>query len=112
MPAEPTRGLPISRPSIAADLEPLGVPPGAVVLVHASLSSIGWVVGGEQALLQALRDAIGAAGTLVMPTQSWQLCDPAYLNDPSIPRSRWQTIRDELPPYDLAATPTRTMGGR
>lgn len=45
------------------------------VLVHPSLSALGWVVGGEQTVLQAPRDAVGPSGTLVMLTQPWQLCD-------------------------------------
>lgn len=80
------------------------------LLVHTSLSALGWVVGGEQAVLQALREAVGPEGTLVMPTQSWQLCDPAYLSDPRTPCSWWSYIRDHLPAFDPTATPTRTMG--
>jgi len=45
-----------------------------------------------------------------MPAQSWQLCDPAYLNDPDVPQERWEDIRLSLPVYDAATTPTRTMG--
>jgi len=80
------------------------------LLVHSSLSALGWVVGGEQAVVEALRDAVGEDGTLVMSTQSWQLCDPAYLNARDVPREWWPAIRDHLPAYDPATTPTRTMG--
>lgn len=98
----------ITRTSLAADLERLGVRPGGVLLAHVSLSRLGWVVGGEQAVVLALEDALGPRGTLVMPSQSWQLCDPAYLQDR--PAHEWDAVRDALPAYDPAWTPTRTMG--
>lgn len=78
-----TKQLPPRRPvtvnDLVACLERLGARPGMILLVHCSLSPLGWVVGGEQAVLAALGRVLGQAGTLVMPTQSWQLCDPAYL---------------------------------
>lgn len=92
------------------DLRALGVAAGGVLLVHASLSRLGTVVGGEQAVVRALLDVLGPEGTLVMPAQSWQLCDPAYLADPSVPPSRYDEVRAALPVYDPAWTPTRTMG--
>jgi aminoglycoside 3-N-acetyltransferase len=101
---------PPTQASLGADLRELGVTPGATLLVHASLSSLGWVVGGEQAVLGALRNALTDRGTLVMPVQSWQLCDPAYLDDPAVPREWWPLIREQLPAYDPLLTPTRMMG--
>jgi len=95
---------------LVADLRALGVREGTVLLVHASLGAVGWVAGGEQALLEALTETVGAAGTLVMPAQSWQLCDPAYLNQPEVPRARWPDVRAALPAFDPDRTPTRTMG--
>ncbi len=95
---------------VAADLRGLGVREGGVLLAHVSLSRIGWVVGGEQAVVLALLDALGPDGTLVMPSQSWQLCDPAYLADPRVPAAAWPDVRESLPPYDPQWTPTRTMG--
>jgi aminoglycoside 3-N-acetyltransferase len=101
---------PVTRGRIAEDLAALGVEPGMTLLVHTSLSALGWVIGGEQAVIDALLDAVGEDGTVVMPTQSWQLCDPAYLNAPEVPPPWWPVIRDHLPIYDPARTPTRTMG--
>lgn len=100
----------VTRQMLAADLSDLGVAEGSVVLAHVSLSRIGRVIGGEQAVIEALLEVLGESGTLVMPAQSWQLCDPAYLNEPDVPHEVWQLVRDNLPAYDPAVTPTRTMG--
>ena len=101
---------PVTVASLVADLRNLGVGSGSVVLVHASLSALGRVVGDAQAVVAALRIVLGPNGTLVMPTQSWQLCDPEYLNEPGVPSEWWPTVRDHLPAYDSDATATRTMG--
>lgn len=106
--SEPSAVEPITADRLVADLTDLGVPVGGTVMVHTSLRSLGWVVGGAQTVLAALRDTVGPDGTLVMPTQSWQLCDPAFLRE--TPPSWWPTIRDHLPLYDPATTPSQTMG--
>lgn len=108
MPELPANSVPVTGRQLVAELRGLGLPPGATVMVHTSLRSLGWVVGGSQAVLEALREAVGTEGTLVMPTQSWQLCDPALLQE--APARWWPTIRDHLPLYDPATTPSQTMG--
>lgn len=62
--------VPLTRESLAADLKELGLGEGERVIVHASLSSLGYVVGGAEAVIQALMDVLTSTGTLVMPTQS------------------------------------------
>lgn len=49
----------------------LGLREGATVLVHSSLSSMGWVEGGADAVIDALLDVVGPAGLLAMPTHTW-----------------------------------------
>jgi aminoglycoside N3'-acetyltransferase len=55
---------PSTRSTLTKQLGELGVRPGDVVMVHASLRAIGPVVGGANTIIRALLDAVGPAGTL------------------------------------------------
>lgn len=107
---ERTPGDPATIQSLKADLSALGVTPGMVLLVHASLSSLGWVCGGPVAVVLALQKTLSPKGTLVMPTHSSDLSDPANWQNPPVPESWWEIIRETTPPYDPDLTPTRGMG--
>lgn len=62
---------------------------GSALMVHSSLSSFGgWIEGGPSRLIDALCDAVGPSGTLIMPTLSFSSVDekrPYYdaANSPS-----------------------------
>jgi aminoglycoside 3-N-acetyltransferase len=83
---------------------------GDVVLLHSSMRSVGSVVGGVQAVVQALLDAVGPDGTLVVPTHTSNNTDPAGWSNPPVPESWWPAIRAESPGFDPARTPSRWMG--
>ncbi|MET7425286.1 AAC(3) family N-acetyltransferase [Dactylosporangium sp. NPDC005555] len=95
---------------MVAQLATLGLPVGATVIVHTSLSRLGWVAGGAQAVVAALLEAIGPDGTLVMPTHSRQLTEPSDWGNPPVPQSWWSAIRAETPAFDPRLTPTSFMG--
>jgi len=101
---------PVTRRSLVADLRALGVEPGSIVLVHSSLRALGWVAGGAVAVVHALLDVLGETGTLVMPTFSTDLTDPAHWHHPPVPQAWWPVIREESPAYDPVVTPTRRIG--
>jgi aminoglycoside 3-N-acetyltransferase len=105
-----TQGMPATVQSIQDDLSALGVTPGMVLLVHSSLSSLGWVCGGSVAVVLALEAALGPEGTLVMPAHSGDLSEPSYWKNPSVPETWWATIRQTMPPFDVNMTPTRGVG--
>ena len=97
---------PITVERLAADLRALGVRPASVLLVHASVTALGWVCGGAQAVALALREALGPEGTLVVPTHSNNNSDPSEWGNPPVPEAWWPVIRAEMPAYDPAVTPS------
>lgn len=96
--------------TLSAELRALGLDEGMTVLVHASLRSLGWVVGGAQAVILALTKTLGETGTLVMPAYSTDNTEPSYWQSPPVPETWWQTVRDDTPGFDSCQTQTREMG--
>jgi aminoglycoside 3-N-acetyltransferase len=101
---------PATRASLVDDLHALGVVPGALVLVHSSLSRLGYVVGGAPAVVHALLDSVGPEGTIAMPAFSGDISDPSRWIAPPVPEAWWPVIREHTPAFDPAVTPTRHMG--
>ncbi|WP_247002379.1 aminoglycoside N(3)-acetyltransferase [Halosolutus gelatinilyticus] len=101
---------PITVESMTSDLRDLGIRSGQTVLVHGSLSALGWVCGGAPAVVIALQRVVGEDGTIVMPTHSPGNMDPADMGNPPVPDSWYETVREQMPPYRPDVTPTQGMG--
>jgi aminoglycoside 3-N-acetyltransferase len=101
---------PVTVDSITEDLRELGLEAGETVLVHGSLSALGWVPGGAPAVVDALQRVVTQAGTIAMPTHSPGNMDPSDMGNPPVPESWYETIREEMPPYRPDVTPTQGMG--
>lgn len=96
-----------------AALTALGVRPGDVLLVHASLRSLGPVAGGARGVLGALRRAVGPAGTLVVPAFTPENSDtsPHYRERVrDLDAGAVDAVRASMEPYDPALTPAPSMG--
>jgi len=105
-----TQPLPHTVETLARDLRALGLSTGDTVLLHSSMSSIGFVAGGVQAVVQAFLDVLGEAGTLVVPTHTPDNSDPAHWSNPPVPDAWQPIIRAHGPGFDPERTPSRWMG--
>lgn len=102
---------------IATDLRKLGILPGSTVLVHSSLKALGPVPGGIETVIRGLLEAIGPAGTIVMPALSWALRPPEVFdvgltpsNVGAVPeyfRTRAGTRRSLHPTHSVCAVGAR-----
>lgn len=101
---------PVTVASLVHDLKLLGLSQGMTVLVHASQSKLGWISGGPQAVVMALREVLGDAGTLMMPSHSTQLSEPSHWENPPVSADWIPILRESVPAFDADLTPTRCMG--
>ncbi|HEA70579.1 MAG TPA: AAC(3) family N-acetyltransferase [archaeon] len=96
--------------TLKRNFEDLGIEAGQVVIVHASLSKIGWTVGGPVSVIKALMQVLTSKGTLVMPTFSGENTEPSQWENPPVPKNWWKIIRSEMPAFHPQITPTRGIG--
>jgi aminoglycoside 3-N-acetyltransferase len=102
--------LPLTVDSLAEQFVACGLVAGQTVLVHSSMSKMGWITGGPVAVIQALLRVLTPSGTLMMPTHTNANTDPTYWQHPPVPESWWPIIQQHSPAFDPAITPTREMG--
>jgi aminoglycoside 3-N-acetyltransferase len=57
----------ITKEQLISDLKKIGISVGDSVLVHSSLSKIGFVYGGPKTIVDALFETVGDTGTLLFP---------------------------------------------
>jgi aminoglycoside 3-N-acetyltransferase len=101
---------PLTVTSLAQQLRACGLADGQTVLVHLSMSRLGWIIGGAEAVILALLAAVGETGTIMMPTNSGYNTDPYEWQHPPVPEEWWQMVRDHTPAYNPLTSPTRGMG--
>lgn len=100
----------VTSSGLERSLREIGVREGGVLVAHASLSSLGYVVCGAGAVLTALRRALGPEGTLLMPSFTGEFTDPSCWVDPPLPPSMWHEVRDGMPLFDPDRSLPRLMG--
>lgn len=96
-----------TRRTLAAQLRRLGLGPDDAVMVHAALRSVGRILGGPDALIDALHDAIGPGGTILVYTDWSDDYHDLLDDDGAIPAG----LRDDIPPFDPAASRARRFNG-
>lgn len=100
----------VTQADIRTGLGQLGVDRGDLLIVHSSLSSFGIVEGGAEAVVDAILDAVGPEGTLVVPTFNFSpgVFDPAQTPSvmgriTEVVRARTDAVRSLHPTHSVAA---------
>ena len=57
----------VLKKDILEALKKVGVMQGQSIMVHTSLSKLGFVCGGPQIVIEALLESVGENGTIMMP---------------------------------------------
>jgi len=60
----------VTRTDLVRGLREVGIREGDIIGVHSSLSRFGYVEGGAEAVVEALLEAVGPSGSVVVPTYS------------------------------------------
>jgi aminoglycoside 3-N-acetyltransferase len=98
----------VTTQRLVRDLSELGVGEGQTLLVHSSLSSIGWVAGGAAAVVDALRQAVGRTGNVVVPTGTELNSQTSRAHQERTRGMTEDEIHDYvlgMPAFDTATTP-------
>ena len=88
----------------------LGINEGCVLEVHSSLSSLGYVLGGAETVVDALLETVGEKGTIVMPLQFSNNSEPLYWQHPPVDITLMETIRKNSPAFNPLTNELNAMG--
>ncbi len=83
----------IKKESLINDLKAIGAREDDSIIVHSSLSKIGYVDGGAATAIDVLRNVIGKGGTLILPSFPGNTFSKDYL--------------EATPSFDIRNTPSR-----
>lgn len=98
---------PLTYERLCTDLANLGVRAGDVLMVHVRLSAFGWVAGGIDTVVYAIREVLGPDGT-ILAFCGWE--DSPY--HVSLWPPAWQRVYENLPPFDPTISSARRDFGR
>lgn len=101
---------PVYSHDLKSILGKLDINPGDIIILHASLSSFGYLVGSEQTLIETLVETIGINGTLIMPSQTINLSPPETWQYPPVPPEWYNDIRKYTPAYNPKKTISTSIG--
>ena len=101
----------VSKAQLIAELKKLGLESGMDVMVHSSLSAIGYVEGGADTVVDALLSVIGKRGTLMMPSFNHRAAQVYNVmttptTSGAIPDALWRraaAVRSDHPTHAVAA---------
>ncbi|WP_075876755.1 aminoglycoside N(3)-acetyltransferase [Merdibacter massiliensis] len=89
----------LTKEELIKELRLIGLSRGMVLLVEVDSERLPYVVGGEQALIEALMEIVGYEGTIITPAFTPELLDPASVENCPFPYDSWEEIRRNALPY-------------
>ncbi|MEF9962555.1 MAG: AAC(3) family N-acetyltransferase [Erysipelotrichaceae bacterium] len=89
----------LTKEDIKRQLEAMGIQKGMLVLVQGNSEDLGYINGGSQAIIEALMECVGYEGTIVMPSFTLDLLDPACNSNIHIDKENWEYIRESSYPF-------------
>jgi aminoglycoside 3-N-acetyltransferase len=92
------------------EFKKIGLEKGMNIMVHSSLSKIGWITGGPVTVIQALQDVITKEGTIIMPAHSGDYSNPEHWSNPPVPEKWIEDIKENMPAFRPEITTTRGVG--
>lgn len=100
----------LSKESLQEQLEYLGIKKGMTLLVEADMSRMGYIVGEEQAVIEALMDVLGYEGTLVMASFTPYMAAPSCRRE-RLQRTYWEMARNAMSAFDRKLHVPKTEHG-
>lgn len=100
----------VTKQKLKDAFESVGLGENQIVEVHASLSSLGYVIGGAQTVVDALMETVTSQGTLIMATHTSGNTDPSGWQNPAVPAEQWDEIREAMPAYEPETGDLYKMG--
>lgn len=100
----------IFKEDIIQLLDEVGVKTGDVVEVHSALSSLGYVIGGPQTVVEALQEVLTKQGTIVMALQNSSNSEPGYWERPAVDFNLYHKIREKTPIFQPGISCLSHMG--
>lgn len=98
---------PISKNDLKKLFEKLKLGNGDIVIVHASLSKFGYIIGGARTVYEAIFEVIGKDGTIIVPSQTLENISPDFwkVSDEWI-----RKIKNNMPAFNKELSVSRGMG--
>lgn len=91
-------------------LKRVGVKEGMTLLVHSSLKNFHHLIDGAEMFVEALIEAVGYEGTIVMPLQNSQNTEPSRWGYPPIDFSLIKKVRENRKAFDPKTSDIVRMG--
>lgn len=102
--------IPLSSKDFEKVFLELGIQRGDILIVHSSVGKFDYIIGGCQAIYTAIKNVIGNEGTIIVPSQTLDITDPASWNYPKVPKHWIEKIKQEMPSYDKKYSVASGMG--